>query len=69
LLRQSQKFADVFQREPEFLGAANEQQSRDLHLTVTAVAGRQSRFRWQQAALLVIPDRVDADASAPGEAL
>ena len=61
------QLADLFQREPEGLGAADEAQLGDGALAITAVAGRTSQRLGQQPFALIIADGVDGNAGALGD--
>ena len=66
-VRKLEKHPDALDREPEVARMLNEGQSFPMTATIASlIAFRPLRF-WQETDLLIVPDRLDLDASLLGE--
>src|SRR5690606_3668849 len=62
--RQGEQFSHLLQRETQCLGTADEAQTRDFQLPITAIPRSKARTRLDQAVLLVVAHGVDPHAGA-----
>ena len=66
LVLQGEQGADGLDLETQLASVADEDEAPDVAVTITATVAFGSRQAWEEADLLVVTDRRDLEAGAPG---